>query len=1191
MSHRYLAVVCLPTLLLTLLLTPLSFGQVESGIISGTVRDPTGAVVSGAKVTIKNVGTSAERTVHTNNSGEYTISGLPIGTYSINVSNPGFATFSTQAEVSTEGHLTIDANLAPGTATTTVEVVAGAAGTEVNTQTQEVSQLVDTQQMAQLPSLTRNPYDFVQVAGNVSNADNTTGSMSSSQNSTSRGVGYSINGQRMSGTEVLLDGVENIDLFNGTVGQQVPIDSVQEYRIVTNNFEAQYGRASGGVVNVSTKAGSNTYHGAAWEFNRLSAYTSNTYQNDALNANFLATGGVGPLPAPKGAYTRNQFGYELGGKIVSDKLFFYQSTEWTRVRGAAFQNTLIPTPQLLAVSAPNVQSYFNAFGANHLPIISTITDTAAGGLLGLGSTPVLGQVSFRAGDAGGDFPQNTYRLVARLDYNPTDRTQIFFRYGRESLDEFPGAAFFSAYPQYDVGQITDNNSGVMSLTHNFSPNLLSNTKVAFSRINALQATYNQAYQNVPNLMFGGATVNGFAIQFPGLENFMAPGAGGLPFGGPQNNLQLQEDMTWNKGRHTVGFGGQFNYIQLNKAFGAYAQSVQVLGSTFATGFPNMLTGTLQYFEAAINPQGNLPCPVDQFGNLPANTSSCNVSLPASAPNFSRSYRYRDWAVYAQDSWKVMPRLTVNYGVRYEHYGVQHNVDPNLDSNFYFGSGSTFFQQIRTGQVFIAPQSPIGQLWAPDWGTVAPRVGFAFDPNGQGKTSIRGGFGISYERNFGNVTFNVIQNPPAYAVLQDFGVAVSNSNSGPFAGGAAAKFPCTTTTCPLTPVELRAPNEHINTAQTQFWSLSVQHQVARNTIIEVAYNGAHGVHLYDITGGNPIGGGQAYLGDQNLQGTACSSGIGPTASSTFFNPFTGAAACYTRPNAQYAGINIRGSGGTSSYNAVNVRFQSHDLHGSGVSLIANYTYGHSLDDLSSTFSDNAQGGSGFIGNLGYLDPTHPKLDWGSSDFDLRQRVVVSPIWETPWFKNGRGLKENTLGGYSIVGIFTARTGSPFSAFDYTYNVNAYLGVPRIVPSTPVTSFHSGTPVAVGINQFQVNTIPGANDIAPFNPTLGLDDFGPFPANMIRRNSFRGPGAWNADLAASKAFNITERVKLTFRAEGFDIFNHHNYYINESALSVFNAPGSVGAPLPVIALKGGLNNIALGGNHDERRFGQFSLRLSF
>ena len=205
------------------------------------------------------------------------------------------------------------------------------------------------EQIDQLPSLTRNPYDFVALAGNVSAGDR---SMSTNnpqlgtgggQNTVAyRGVGFSINGQRATGTEVLLDGEENLNVFDDTIALLLPQQSVQEFRVITNNFDAQYGRASGGIVDVVTKSGTNAFHGDAWEFNRLSAYTTNTFDN---NANGI----------PKGQYTRNQFGYDVGGPIKKDKLFFYQSTEWLRVRSSASLLAYVPTPQLLALMPANVQ--------------------------------------------------------------------------------------------------------------------------------------------------------------------------------------------------------------------------------------------------------------------------------------------------------------------------------------------------------------------------------------------------------------------------------------------------------------------------------------------------------------------------------------------------------------------------------------------------------------------------------------------------------------------------------------------------------------------------------------------------------------------------------------------------------------------------------------------------------------------
>jgi hypothetical protein len=426
------------------------------------------------------------------------------------------------------GQVTLDAALSVSSNVTEVQVI-GAGGTQVNTQSQELSQVVDTQQLAALPSLTRNPYDFVVLSGNVNNGDNTTNNANSGQNLSSRGVGYAINGQRQSGTEILLDGIENISVFGAGVGEQVPIDSVQEYSILTNNFSAEYGRASGGVVNLTTKSGTNALHGSGWEFNRLSAYTANTYQNDALNNAFLASGGTGALPQPKGTYTRNQFGFLVGGPIKKDKLFFMVSTEWLRVRSQASEIALIPTPQFLAYTAPNVQSYFSTFGSIPYAISSTFNQSDLGVTVpGVpAATPILGQVNFKANaDAGGDYPQNTYRLLGRFDYDLSQNTQMFFRYGRERLDEFNGTTFYSPYPQYDLGTSVSNNSYLYSLNHSFSPALFSSSKLSFLRL-ASPSIYDQTQQNTPGLMFGSATANGLQVTFPGLENYMEPGAGGF----------------------------------------------------------------------------------------------------------------------------------------------------------------------------------------------------------------------------------------------------------------------------------------------------------------------------------------------------------------------------------------------------------------------------------------------------------------------------------------------------------------------------------------------------------------------------------------------------------------------------------------------------------------------------------------
>lgn len=1185
----------------------LAWSQVDTGSIAGTVADSTGAVIPGANVTVKSVATGVERTVQSGSEGQYAVQGLTPGFYDVTVSSGNFATFTSRAEVTVGGKVTVDAKLSLTTQTTTVEVV-GEGGAGVNTQTQELSQLVDTTQMAQLPSLNRDPYDFVALSGNVSNGDITSNGgapnpvVTVGQSITGYGVGYSINGQRETGTEILLDGVENIGVFADTAGQPVPADSIREFSIITNNFGPEYGRASGGVVNVGSKSGTNQIHGDAFDYNRLSAYTANTFGN-------VANG------VPKGKYVRNQFGYDAGGPIIKNKLFAFFSEEFVRVRSNSQQTEEILDPSFVALLPSNMQSYFAKSGTGaHAPsgTVTTAGQLAANSTFGEAfplingitavspSQPVFDQVNFTAPfDAGGGLPQNTYDLLGRVDYNISDKTQTFFRFARYSENDFAGSVFYSPYPQYNVGATSFDNSALLSLNHEFGDKVLSSTKVSFARFNFVQS-FNTALTNTPNLYLSTSSyqeqidnVTGNVIQMPGMEN-TAEGSGGLPFGGPQNTLQFNQDVAWTKGRHTIHFGGEFTYIQLNVAYGAYQQANEVLGSALGPAMNSLVNsgGDMQggvfaspllQFQARVNAEGALPCATDPYGNEIV-TAACSVTPPLPQAANARSYRYKDWALYAGDNFRLTPRLTVNYALRWEHYGVQHNNKASLDSNFYPGPG-TYPENVADGSVMLTSQSPIGEFWKPRWGTFAPRVGFALDVFGNGKTALRGGFGISYERNFGNVTYNASFNPPASAVVssncspnatnqltsncQQF---VTNNDLGPLGlPGPPA---------PLTPSELRDDGVNNEVAQTQFWSMDLQHQLAQNTVFDISYSGAHGVHLYDLTNINMIGAAQEYLGAPLLTGTDPVSGT----TCPYSNPVTSVPTCYTRPNSQYAAINLRGSNGISSYNALNLKLQAQNVHHTGVTLVANYTYAHSLDDLSTTFSDDLAQGS-----LGYTNFADPKLDYGNSDFDVRHRIVLSPIWETPWFKSGAGWERQTLGGWTIASIFTAHTGIPFSIYDESYLINFY-GIPRLTPATPITQFHTGTPVPVpgSPNLFNALTVPAPANIGPLNPTLDISDFGPYPANMTKRGAFRSPGAWNDDLSIAKTFKLTERFGLEFRAEAFNVFNHHNFYVNPGG-DYYTGPTTT--PLQVIEEKGGLGNSALGGNKDERRFGQFSLRLDF
>ncbi len=498
-------------LISTLAFIPTTFAQVEAGQIAGTVTDQSGAVVPNASVAATNLATNAERTSQTSTTGAYLVTGLEPATYQVTVKVGGFQPFVAKVEVTVGSHVTLDAKLSVNTTTTEIQVV-GEGGVAVNTQTQEMSQTVNTQQLSQLPSLTRNPYDFVTLSGNVSNGDNTNNSMTSGQNLTARGVGFSINGQRESGTEILLDGVENVAIFGSVVGEDVPVDAVQEYSVITNNFSAEYGRASGGIVNLTTKSGTNALHGSAWEYNRLSAYTSNTYANDA--ANWAA----GSVVAPKGIYTRNQFGFQIGGPILKNKLFFSESTEWTRVRSQASETQEIFDPSFISLLPANAQAYFATYGTGAhgaSGVAATAGQLNAAGLnVGLvngttpvpASTPVFDTVNFKAPfDAGGGVPQNTYSLVYRVDFNMNEKTQMFFRGGRENLDEFTGSNSYSAYPQYDVGWRNDEPELPLLHEPHFQRQPASTTRrLSYTRFNTI-TSFDTALTSTPNLMFVSPT--------------------------------------------------------------------------------------------------------------------------------------------------------------------------------------------------------------------------------------------------------------------------------------------------------------------------------------------------------------------------------------------------------------------------------------------------------------------------------------------------------------------------------------------------------------------------------------------------------------------------------------------------------------------------------------------------------------
>ena len=1122
---------------LALILTLLTFGalkafpQAETGQIIGTVLDPTGASIPGAKVTVRSVATGAERSQTTSDAGSFTIPNLLPDVYEVTVEAQGFSTLKQRATVTVGTKVGLDLRLEIGKTESVVEVT-GAGAVAVNTETQTISQVLSTEQLLELPTITRNPYSLVLTAGNVSQDDPTATS------NPPRGAGVAINGLRAAGTNILLDGVANNDEFDAAVGQTVPLDSVQELGIITNNFTAEYGRAAAGIINVTTKSGTNDFHGSAYEFNRVSDLASNTFNNNANGEN-------------KPVYVRNQFGYSFGGPIKKNKLFFFSSTEWTRVRSAANQTALIPDAAFIATGSAATQSIFSTYGklSPNTSILQTFNrnqlaalgsdpcsgSSATGGCASYNpNSPMFDLVNYRVpSNSGAGNPQNAWSNVNRVDYNLSDKTTIYARYAVQSEVDQAGSITNSPYAGYNIGQTLFNNSLIVSMTHTFTPRFVSQSKVDFNRFNTLQPLSANGVTPIYYLASAqvGTVIGPYNVALPGDEPF-SPGNGGYPYGGPQNFGEAYQDFSYTIGKHELRFGGSVEYLRDNRSYGAYNQASEVFGNTLGSGVDNLLAGQLYEYEASIYPQGKFPC-VNAV-----QTPACTVNLPVGPPNFERSNRYHEGAVYFQDSWKFSRRLTFNLGLRWEYFGVQHNVNPNLDSNFYTATNApNQFVAIQNGMVDTTPNSPIHELWKPSLHNFAPRVGFAWDVFGDGKTAFRGGYGIGYERNFGNVTYNVLFNPPNFEVvdcIQTCGagnIAATVANAGPLAG--------TNGSLALPPAELRYIQNNIPQAYAHLISASLEHQFGQGMHLEVDYSASIGENQYDIAAVNFPGTANYYLG------------VPCNPADTFVSTATDG--CQATLNNQYAGINRRGGGGYSTYHAMNVRYDIQNIKNSGLTLRLNYTWSHSMDELSDTFSS-----SGNQFNLGYTDFTNPRVDYGNSEFDNRHRIAISAIYAIPYARGLKGPAKAILDGWEFAPVFTARTGAPYTIYDDTNSnyIVTRVAANQLIPANP-TEFQNA-----GANTFNIYDFSKIAVSQYVNPKTGDSDFGPFPANMTGRDYFHSPGAFNLDLGVYKSIRFTERMSLQLRLEAYNVFNHSNEYVNLGSAVVNGGQGNITASFGIL-----------------------------
>ncbi len=1084
-SRRHAGRWLLAAAMLLALLPAAAAAQTETGRLSGTVTDEQGAVLPGATVVMKNVAAGNARETFSDANGVFRFANVPPAEYEVTIQLSGFRTWTTKVTVTVGASVELRSRLAIGGLEETINVTAETS--VINTVNAEVATTITETQLRELPTITRNPYSLVQLAGNVARDENS-----------DRGTGYAVNGMRSASTNVLLDGSANNDEFTAGVGQQVPLDSVQEFSVITNNFSAQYGRATGGIVNVATKSGTNQFRGTGYDFYRSDKLSTNTFDNKANGIE-------------KGEFTRHQMGFSVGGPVKKDKLHFFSNLEYIRVRSADTQISWVPTPQFIAASAPATRAFFSAYGGGANINGPTLTRGQVSAILGStpgafnslpADLPVFGQVQKSLPiDAGGGDPQDNYQWVNRVDWSLGPNTQLYVRYAYQNQEAEPGTNASSPYDGYDTGYVNKNHNLLGSVTHVFSPTFTMQSKLVWNRLYGDQPLNGDPQ---PTLYMNPTTavrLQGYRIAFPGYLPW-SPGSA-IPFGGPQQLWQLYQDQTWVMGKHEFRFGGSYVRILDDRTFGAYANSVEALNTTSAAipSLDNFVLGQLRRFQTAINPQG-----------YPGGTYTTPVSLPS----FNSKNKYNEFAFYLNDNWQFTDRVTVNLGVRYEYYGPQTKSDPKYDSNFYYAdegasvnssSPQEIIAAIRGGRVYPTNESPIGALWNSDWNNWAPRVGFAWDVKGDGRMSVRGGYGMAYERNFGNVTYNVLFNPPEYLVASiDAPTDVPSmpiyvDPAGPFGGVAGV-----TKTIPGG--SLRHVDQNIETAYAHFWGVSYAQEIRTGLYGKVEYSGSAGRKLYDLADPNKRGARLVYTG----QG-------GPT----------------ERPNTSYAAFNTRGNRGKSDYHGVTFTVEGRRLGNTGLQFTANYTLSKAEDNLSSTFSDWA---ANF--NLGYLDAFDPSLDYGYAEFDARHRAVISGIWTLPFGRDASGVVKALVSDWQLNFILTARSGYPFSLWDCTNGLGYCMRAldPVGIDKNATSGTSTGNP-----NEFRLLDL---TPLLPYagtyvNPLTGNSDFGPYPADMTKRDAFRGPGFWNVDLGISKRIRFGDRYAVQLRAEAYNLFNHANMYV--------------------------------------------------
>jgi hypothetical protein len=1046
-------------------------GWAQTSQINGIVKDSTGLAIPGAAIKATQTATGAVRTTASSPDGAYVLANLPIGPYVVEVTKEGFAKYvQTGIVLQVDSNPSLEIPMKVGAVSEQVTVEAGA--TQVETHSTSIGQVVTNQQIAEMPLNGRNPIELVFLAGMANFPGN--GNINTVRNYPT--VVVSVAGGQGNGVGYLLDGSMHQDPYNNMALPLPFPDALQEFKVETSAVPAQFGYHATAVVNAVTKSGTNAFHGDAFEFLR----------NGDLNArDFFAT--------KRDTLKRNQFGGVIGGPIKRDKLFFFAGYQRTSQRSDPSQNTaFVPTPAMAAgdFSAISTAACNNgkavtlpaSLGFNNNHIAPTLLNPVALNILKTLPTPTndCGRVLF-----GFVANQDEDLTAFKVDYQVSPKNSIFGRFTSAHLNV---ASTFDGKDPLSINTVGVNDldySLALGDTYLVATNIVSSFRLSASRTNIPKVPDN--YGSWATFGANVTPVSGKSIAIAAGSGFVIGGGAASPgqsHNGP--NPSVTEDVSWVKGSHQFGFGGNLYFQQMN-----YWSGVNGLGTaTFDGGLTGLILGDFMLGRPVSFTQGTL------YGF------------------YERQYYM---SLYAQDSWKITPRLTLNYGLRWEPYTSYYNktgqivhFDPQL---FAQNVHSTVYTNAPAGVIFPGDQQyKCGNSYnCNTWGKFFPRFGLAWDPKGDGRMTIRAAAGM-----YGDRTHMFWPNQNTFSPPFGNNISVAGANlTDPWANQAGGNpMPLLQQINAIGHAAHNAPfypnGAYVNVQADDYrptyvnqWNLSVQKQIGTDWLVSLNYLGNSTIHLVTSEGGNPavfLGTGPCTLPNGVAYAT-CST----TANQNFRRVL------YLQNPAQgqyFAGIGQQDSGGTGSYEGFYASAQKRLSR--GTTVLANYTYSHCISDV----YDQQTTANGVTGNVPGNRREYRSNCLGS---DLRQLFVLNLVATSPKFANK--VLRVLASEWQVAPIMQIK-----SAQFYTVT----SGTDRALTVAP-----GQTPNLVNLDPYPSNqTVNQWVNPAAFGvPALGT-------YGNLGYNNMKGPGAFQFNLALSRTFPIHEKQTIQLRAEAFNLPNHLN-----------------------------------------------------